>query len=145
MLQPILIWFWPNFDPKLFWTQKINIFAPIFLDTVFFNPKFFWFLSFLAKKSFVPKILSDPKFVCIQKFLGPKIYWTQTFLENTYFDQKILLDPNVFGPKFFCAQNIFAPTFSTQTLFGPWSLLPFWSRIFSCDGQLKKWRCHSFR
>ena len=123
MSQPILIWFWPNFDPKLFWTQKINIFAPIFLDTVFLNPKFFWFLSFLAKKSFVPKILSDPKFVCIQKFLGPKIYWTQTFFVKHLFWPK-----NSFRPKFFSTQIFLCSKYFCPNIFHPntlWTLISF--------------------
>ena len=80
--QLILIWFWQNFDPKLFWTQ--NILGNMFLDTNFFWPNIFRTKNFLGLK-FVDSKFFGPQFFLDPNFLDPKFVWTLNFFGQRTF------------------------------------------------------------
>ena len=67
-------------------------------------------------------------------FLDPRFFLTLNCCQL-----KIFMDPKFFlGPKFLGTQNCFSPHF-----LGAFFLTQYFLRqIFSCDRQLKKWRCH---
>ena len=105
---------------KTFWVFD-QFFKPDFLDQHFCGPNLFWTTIFLDKG-----------------FLGSKVFelkfvWTKNLFQGNFKD--------IFGSKFFLNKNILERKFVWPIFLN----LTFGTNIFSCDEQLKKWRCHSVR